>query len=120
MKDKKSVHGHLNVFNSLGNELLGTGLKIGEGKKATIFLCLTSDSWDNLVMSMSHCTKYNMNLVIASLSSKEMRKRTLESLPSTPSLPASVLEEGSGRSQSNGPFKWNKSRGKSKTKRDLK
>lgn len=57
MKDKISVHGHLNVFNSLGNELLGTGLKIGEGKKETILLCLTSDSWDNLVMSMSHCTK---------------------------------------------------------------
>lgn len=30
MKDKTSVHNHLNVFNSLMNELLGTGVKIDE------------------------------------------------------------------------------------------
>lgn len=44
MKDKTSVHDHLNEFNSLVNELLGTGVKIDEEEQATILLCSIPDS----------------------------------------------------------------------------
>ena len=54
MKDKTSVHDHLNMFNSLVNELFGTGAKFDEEEQATILLCSMSDSWDNLIMSLNH------------------------------------------------------------------
>ena len=125
MKDKTSVHDHLNMFNSLVNELFGTGAKFDEEEQATILLCSMSDSWDNLIMSLSHVWKLDMDSVTASLLSEEMRKRSLESsssasLSSASNSSALVSEEGRGRSRSKGHFKRDKSRGKSKTKRDLK
>lgn len=47
MKDKTLVHDHLNVFNSLVNELLGTGVKIDEEEQAIILFCSVS----NLIMN---------------------------------------------------------------------
>lgn len=93
IKDKTSVHDHLNVFNSLMNELLGTGVKIDEEEQEIIPFCSMPDSCDNIIMSLRHATKLGMGSVIAYLLFEEMRRRSLESLSSTPSSSTLVSEE---------------------------
>ena len=61
-----------------------------------------------------------MDLVTASLLSEEMRRKSLESSSLAPNSSALVSEEGRGRARIKGPFKRDKSKGKSKTRRDLK
>ena len=67
-----------------------------------------------------HVWKLEMDSVTVSLVSEEMRKKSLESSSSAPNSSTLVSEEGRGRARSKGSFKRDKSRGKSKTKRDLK
>lgn len=113
-------HYHLNVFDSLMNKLLGTGVKIDEEEQTTILLYSMPDSWYNLIMSLSHMPKLDMDPVIASLPSEEMRRRSLELSSPVPSSSTLVLKEGRGTSRSKGPIKRDKGKGKSKIMKDLK
>lgn len=71
-------------------------------------------------MPLSHVAKLDIDSVTASLLLKEMRRRFLESLSPTLSSLALVSEENRRRSQSKGPYKRDKGRGKSKIRKDLK
>lgn len=48
-------------------------VKTDEEEQGNLLLCSMSDSWDNLIMSFSHITKLDMDSVVASLLSKELR-----------------------------------------------
>lgn len=66
MMNEVFIHEHLNEFNSLMNELLGTNMKVdGEGY-TTLLLCSMSDLPNKLIMSVSYVTKLNLDSVIAS------------------------------------------------------
>lgn len=44
IKDRASIHEHLNEFNTLLNDLLGIDVKIDEEKYGNLFLCSMLDS----------------------------------------------------------------------------
>lgn len=56
MKDKVSIHDHLNDFKSSLTKLLGVGMKIDEEEQTILLICSMSDSWNNLIISLSHVT----------------------------------------------------------------
>lgn len=56
-KDIPSIHEHLNEFNTLLNDLFEIDVKINEEEQTTLLLYSMSDSWDNLIMSLSYVTK---------------------------------------------------------------
>lgn len=100
MKGKMSIHDHLNDFNSLLTKLLGVGMKIDEEEQDILLICSMSNSWNNLIMSLSHVKELTMDSMVASLLLEELRRKSLESLNSTSSSQELVMEERKGRFKS--------------------
>ncbi|KAK9118944.1 hypothetical protein Scep_017037 [Stephania cephalantha] len=76
MKDGASVQEHLNHFNLLINKLMALDVKIEDDEKACLLLCSMPDSWDNLIMNLSHVKIHDLDVVIASLLTEELRRKT--------------------------------------------
>lgn len=78
------------------------------------------DSWDNLIMNLSHVTKLDMNSVITSLLSNDLRRKHLEA--STPALrsQALVLEGERSKAKNKNINRKDNSRSRSKPTKDLK
>jgi hypothetical protein len=71
MSDGSLVTGHLNVFNTVLNQLSFLYIKIIDEEKCIIPLCSLTDSWDSLVMAIgSNTTTLVLEDVVASLLSK--------------------------------------------------
>ena len=52
MEDGDSVTEHINVFNTLGIQLVSINIMIAEEDKCITLLCSFPYSWDNLVVSI--------------------------------------------------------------------
>ncbi|KAK9113082.1 hypothetical protein Scep_020601 [Stephania cephalantha] len=76
MKDGASVQEHLNHFNLLISKLMALDVKIEDDEKACLLLCSMPDSWDNLIMNLSHVKIHDLDVVIASLLTEELRRKT--------------------------------------------
>ncbi|KAK9156894.1 hypothetical protein Scep_003468 [Stephania cephalantha] len=76
MKDGASVQEHLNHFNLLISKLMALDVKIEDDEKACLLLCSMPDSWDNLIMNLSHVKIHDLDVVIASLLSEELGRKT--------------------------------------------
>lgn len=83
MQDRASIHEHLNEFNSWVNELLGIGVNVDQEEEANLLLYSMSDSWDNLIISLSHVTKLDLDFVVASCLAEELRRKSLENVISS-------------------------------------
>lgn len=92
MNDKTLIHSYLDESNILLNDLLGMDVKINE-EQTTLLLCLMSNTQNNLIKSLRHAIKLDMDFVVASLLSEELRIKFLETNTSYPGLQASVSEE---------------------------
>jgi transposase InsO family protein len=79
MKYGGSVHEHLNEFNSLISKLMAVDVKIDPEEKAILLLCSMPESWDNLIMSLSHATALDIDSVVSSLLTEELRRKSSQS-----------------------------------------
>lgn len=73
----------MNEFNTFSNDLLGINVNIEEGEQTTLLLCFMSNFLDNLITSMNHLIKLDMNSVVASLLWEELRRKSLETTTSS-------------------------------------
>lgn len=55
------------------------------------------DSWDNLIISLNHVTKLDMDYPVASLLLEELGKKSLETTTSSLRLQALVSEESNNQ-----------------------
>ena len=80
MEDGDFMMDHLNVFNTLVNQLISIDIKMEEEDKCITLLCSLPDSWDNLVIVIGSSTKSTSKFedMVASLLSKEMRRKSME------------------------------------------
>jgi hypothetical protein len=79
MSDGSSVTEHLNVFNIVLSQLSSVDINIIDVEKCIILLFSLSDSWGSLVMAIgSNTTTLALEDVVASLLSKEMRRKNME------------------------------------------
>eukprot|EP00253_Pinus_taeda_P006642 PITA_06642 len=80
MKDGDLVIEHLNAFNTVVSQLLFVDIKISDEDKCINLLCSLLDSWDSLVIAMgSNATTLQFDEIVASLLTKEMRWKNMES-----------------------------------------
>jgi hypothetical protein len=78
MSDGSSMTKHLNEFNTIIIHLSSMDIKITK-EKCIILLCSFPYSWDSLVMDIgSKTTTLALEDVVASLFSKEMRRKRME------------------------------------------
>jgi hypothetical protein len=81
MNEGSSVIEHLNVLNTIISQLYFEDIKITEEDKCIILLCSFRDLWDSLVVAIeSNATTLSLEYVVASLLSKEMRRKNMEGL----------------------------------------
>ena len=73
MKNGTSVQEHLGVFNFIVSKLAALDVRIDDEEKASILLCSMPESWDNLIMNLSHIKILKKESVVASLLTEEMR-----------------------------------------------
>ena len=73
MKDGASIQEHLGVFNSIVSKLVALDVRIDDEEKASILFYSMLESWDNLIMNLSHVKIFNIESVVASLLTEEMR-----------------------------------------------
>jgi hypothetical protein len=79
MSEGISITKHLNVFNTIISELSYVYIKIIEDEKCIILLCYLPDSWDSLVVAIeSNSSTLSLEDVVASLMSKEIRRKNME------------------------------------------
>jgi len=68
------------VHNTVVSQLLSVDIKISKEDKCISLLCSLPDSWDSLVLAIgSNTTTLKLDDVVASLSSDEMRRKTMDS-----------------------------------------
>jgi hypothetical protein len=76
MDEGASVADHLNAFNMILAQLTSVGVNIDDEDCCMLLLCSLPDPWDHLVMVVGSTTKtFKMDDVVASLISKEMRRK---------------------------------------------
>jgi len=81
MNDGDLVKKHLNSFNIVVSQLLFVDIKISNEDKCVSLLCSLPNSWDSLVVAIgSNVVTLKFNDVVSSLLSKEMRRKTIDSL----------------------------------------
>ena len=81
LSEGDTVTEHLNVFNIVISQLLSMDIKITKEEKCIILLCSFIDFWDILAMAIeSNITIINIDNVVASLFSEEMRWKNMEGL----------------------------------------
>ena len=73
MKNGASVQEHLGVFNFIVSKLAPLDVIIDDEEKTSILLCSILESWDNLIINLSHVEILKMESVVASLFTEEMR-----------------------------------------------
>jgi hypothetical protein len=79
MIDGSSVIEHLNLFNIILIHLSFVDIKIIEEEKCIILLCSLLESWDSLVVTIrSNTNTLALEDVVASMLSKEMRRKNME------------------------------------------
>ena len=112
MQDGDSEIDHLNVFNTLVSQLIYVDIKIEEEDTCITLLCSLPYLWDNLVVAIGSSAKSTLKFedVIASLLSKEMRRKYMEnhSIDSLSMRLGHTKERGKyigGRSKSRGRSK---------------
>ena len=76
MKDGVSVQEHLGVFNSIVSKLTTLDVRIDDEEKASILFYSMPESWDNLIMNLSHVEIFKIESVVASLLTEEMRQKS--------------------------------------------
>ncbi|KAK6267017.1 hypothetical protein QUC31_017854 [Theobroma cacao] len=81
MRDGDSMQKHLNQFNALVSKLQALDVEIDVEEKASILLCSMPDSWDNLIMNLSHVKVLDVDSIVASLLTEEMRSKSTQSNP---------------------------------------
>ena len=93
-------------------KLVVLDVRIQDEKKASILLCSISESWDNLIMNLSHVKTLKMESVVASLLIEEIRRKSSQGSSSKEAMVAwkrSLKREhgnqGKMRSKSNGKKK---------------
>lgn len=74
--------------------------------------------WDNLTMNFSHITKLDMDSLLTSLLSKELRRNSLETTTSSLGLQALISEENNDKARVASNNK--KGKGKFNPKEDIK
>lgn len=118
MKDKVLIHDHLNWFNPLLTELMGIGVKIDEEEQIPMLLCSLSDSWDNLIISVVMLHKWRWTRWWHHFYRGDYEK-ILGIIKSNFKFSSIGGKERSNRSRGNSVTSREKSRGRSKSKRDL-
>jgi hypothetical protein len=79
MSEGSSMTENLNVFNTIISHLSSVDIKITEDKKCIVLLCSFPYSWGILVMAIeSNTTKLTLESMVASLLSKQMRRKNME------------------------------------------
>eukprot|EP00253_Pinus_taeda_P004867 PITA_04867 len=79
MKDGDSVTEHLNVFNTVVNQLSSVDIKILDEDKCISLLCSLPDLWDSLVIAMgSNATSLQFDEIVSALLTEEMRRKNME------------------------------------------
>eukprot|EP00253_Pinus_taeda_P009606 PITA_09606 len=79
-KDGDSVIEHLNTFNTVVNQFLSVDIKFFDEDKCISLLCSLLDSWDSLLVAIgSNTTTLNLDEIVSSLLSEEMRQKHMES-----------------------------------------
>ena len=73
MKDGTLVQEYLDVFNSIVSKLAALDVRIEDEEKTSILLCFMSESWNNLIMNLSHVEILKMESIMASLLIEEIR-----------------------------------------------
>ena len=81
LSDGSSIKENMNAFNTIISQLLSVDIKITEEEKCISLLCSLPDSWDSLVVAIgSNTTTLVIEDVVASLLSKEMRRKNMKGL----------------------------------------
>lgn len=78
-----------------------------------------TNSWDNLIMSLSHATQLTIDPMVASLLSKKLKRKSLESSNPISSSQTLMMEERRGKSRGKSITWRDKNRDKSKSRRNL-
>ncbi|KAK2971922.1 hypothetical protein RJ640_011703 [Escallonia rubra] len=80
MSKNGSVVDHLNAFNSVTNQLEYVGINFDDEIRALLFLCSLSNSWNNLVTTMSNSFfsgTLTLNDIVSSVMNDEMQRKTI-------------------------------------------
>nr|CAD1833463.1 unnamed protein product [Ananas comosus var. bracteatus] len=76
MKDRVPIQEHLSSFNSIVNKLVALDVRIDEEEKASILLCSMPESWDNLIINLSHVETLKMESIVVSLVTEKMQRKS--------------------------------------------
>ena len=121
-KDGNSVAEHLSNFQGLLNELFTMKLELDDEVQNLLLLSSLLDSWETLVVSFSNSTPNSVitiNIVKDNMFNEEARRKEL----SISSNIEALIIERRGRSKSKKPssdYNRDKSRGKSKSQKEIK
>jgi len=80
MNDGNSVRENINSFNIVVSQLFYVDIKVSNEDKWISLLCLSSYSWDSVVVTIgSNATTLKFDDMVSSLLSEEMRRKAMDS-----------------------------------------
>ena len=118
LKEGQSITKHLNDFEGMIAQLSVAELSLNDKTQACLLLGSLPDSWNTLVVSLGNSApkgKVTLAIVRNSLFNEEIRRKNFVSNDTNV-----LVKENMDRSKSRGPFRHNKSRGRSKSKGRIK
>ena len=121
-KDGNSVAEHLSNFQGLLNELSTMKFELDDEVQLLLLLSSLPNSWETLVVSLSNSTPNGViivNMVKDSMFNEEARRKELGISSNTEALVTERQKRSKSRNPSN-DYNYDKSRGKSKSRKDLK
>ena len=118
LKEGQSIVEHLNDFEGMVAQLSIAGLSLADKTRACLLLGLLPDSWNTWMVSLGNSVlegKVTLAMVRNSLFNEEIRRKDFVGNDTH-----ALVTENKGRRKSRGPFWYNKSRGRSKSRGKIK